>query len=99
MFYLHYHLVLHHHYSTTFWSCQGLWRKNMKIRISEIRKARGMTQPQLAERAGLTSYTLVQRYERGTRLPGVDIALRLARALQTTVEELFVLEDGDQPSP
>ncbi len=65
----------------------------MKNRISELRKAQGLTQPQLAEMAKLTSYTLIQRYEKGTRLPGVDIALRIAKALDTTVEELFILED------
>ena len=67
----------------------------MKNYIAAVRKQQGLTQFQLAERANLTSYTLVQRYEKGTRLPGVDIALRLARALNTTVEELFVLEEDD----
>lgn len=71
----------------------------MKNRIAEFRKRQCLTQLQLAERANLTSYTLVQRYEKGTRLPGVDIALRLARALGTTVEELFELEEGDYSSP
>lgn len=65
----------------------------MKNRISEFRKLRGHTQPQLAEKSKLTSYTLIQRYEKGLRLPGVDIAIRIARALDTTVEELFPLED------
>lgn len=65
----------------------------MKNRIAEVRKVKNLTQPQLAEKAGLTSYTLIQRYEKGTRLPGVDIALRIAKALDTTVEELFILED------
>ncbi len=66
----------------------------MKNKISEFRKTKQLTQNQLAELAGLTSYTLVQRYERGTRLPGVDIAIRLARALDTTVEELFILDEN-----
>lgn len=65
----------------------------MKNRITEFRKAKQMTQPQLAEKANLTSYTLIQRYEKGTRLPGVDIALRIAKALGTTVEELFILDE------
>lgn len=66
----------------------------MKNRIAEFRKAKNMTQPQLAEKAKLTNYTLVQRYEKGARLPGVDIAIRLAKALDTTVEELFQLDDA-----
>lgn len=68
----------------------------MKNRIAEFRRAKKLTQPQLAEKAKLTSYTLIQRYEKGARLPGVDIALRIARALDTTVEELFILEDEDE---
>lgn len=65
----------------------------MKNKISYFRKQKGLTQPQLAELAKLTSYTLVQRYERGARVPCVDIAIRLARALDTTVEELFIVDD------
>ena len=65
----------------------------MKNRISEFRKAKHLTQPQLAQMANLTSYTVVQRYEYGTRVPGVEIALRIAKALNTTVEELFILDD------
>ncbi|MBQ8497809.1 MAG: helix-turn-helix transcriptional regulator [Clostridia bacterium] len=67
----------------------------MKNKISEIRKQNNLTQPQLAEKAKLSNYTALQRYERGVVIPGVDVALRLARALNTTVEELFILEDGD----
>lgn len=65
----------------------------MKNKIAEFRKKQNLTQPQLAEKAKLTSYTLIQRYERGLRTPGVDIAIRLARALNTTVEELFDIDD------
>lgn len=65
----------------------------MKNKIAEFRKKQNLTQPQLAEKAELTSYTLIQRYERGLRTPGVDIAIRLARALNTTVEELFDIDN------
>ena len=65
----------------------------MKNFISEFRKAKKITQPQLAEMAKLPSYTVVQGYEHGRRTPSVEIALRIAKALDTTVEELFILED------
>lgn len=67
----------------------------MKNFISEYRKAKGLTQPQLADLAKLPNYTVVQRYEHGRALPAVDTALRIARALDTTVEQLFVLEDEE----
>lgn len=67
----------------------------MKNNISEFRKAKSLTQPQLAELAHLPNYTVVQRYERGRAIPAVDTALRIAHALGTTVEKLFVLEDEE----
>ena len=54
----------------------------MKNRISEFRKKAGITQPELAHLCGLASYIVIQR-----------IAMRLARALNTTVEELFILSE------
>ena len=65
----------------------------MKNRISEFRKKAGITQPALAHLCGLASYIVIQRYEKDQRTPPVDIAMRLARALNTTVEELFILSE------
>ena len=65
----------------------------MKNKISEFRKALNLTQRQLAEKVGIT-YQSLQRYEKGTVLPSVDIAIRLAEALGATVEKL-ILSDKD----
>lgn len=65
----------------------------MANKIAEYRKKLNLTQPQLAEKAKLTSYTLIQRYEKETRVPSVYIAIRIAKALNATVEELFKSED------
>nr|DAW66253.1 MAG TPA: helix-turn-helix domain protein [Caudoviricetes sp.] len=65
----------------------------MKNYLSSRRKELKLTQPQVAERAKLSNYTVVQRYERGVVMPSVEIALRLAKALETTVENLFELDD------
>lgn len=67
----------------------------MENNISSFRKALGLTQPQLAKLAELSNYTVVQRYERGDVAPSVYVAIRIARALNTTVEELFPLEGSD----
>lgn len=64
----------------------------MKNNISQFRKANNLTQRQLAEKLNIL-YQVFQRYENGTRTPNVDTAIRLAKALNTTVEELFVLDD------
>jgi transcriptional regulator with XRE-family HTH domain len=57
------------------------------------RRAAGLTQAQLAARAGV-SRQLVAAVEAGHNVPAVDAALGLARALGATVEELFA-----SPSP
>jgi DNA-binding helix-turn-helix protein len=65
----------------------------MKNKIAEYRRKQGLTQSQLAEKCSLASYVVVQRYERETRTPTVDTAIRIARALNATVEEIFVVDD------
>lgn len=44
------------------------------------RDDRGLTQAQIAEKAGI-SVAAYQRYEYGSRKPGVEIAIRIAEAL------------------
>ncbi|MGN6168182.1 MAG: helix-turn-helix domain-containing protein [Solirubrobacteraceae bacterium] len=56
--------------------------------LRERRLQCGLTQTELAARAGV-SRQLVAAVEAGRNTPAVDAALRLARALATTVEELF----------
>jgi DNA-binding XRE family transcriptional regulator len=53
-----------------------------------------LTQAELAARAGV-SRQLVAAVERGHNVPAVDAALGLARALGTTVEDLFAPAPGD----
>ncbi|QRN84939.1 helix-turn-helix transcriptional regulator [Clostridia bacterium] len=60
-----------------------------KIRIR--RKELGMSQQQMAERLGI-GRTVYLRIEKRARLPKVDIAIKLAGILETTVEELFEIE-------
>lgn len=65
----------------------------MKNKIYEFRKMRKMTQAKLSELAKLPSYTVVQDYEHERRTPSLESAIRIAKALETTVEELFELEE------
>jgi transcriptional regulator with XRE-family HTH domain len=60
-------------------------------RVRALRLARGLTQVQLAELAGV-SRQLVGAVEADRHLPRVDAAVRLAAALSTTVEELLAPE-------
>jgi transcriptional regulator with XRE-family HTH domain len=63
-------------------------------RVRGLRLARGLTQVQLAELAGV-SRQLVGAVEADRHLPRVDAAVRLAAALSTSVEELLAPELRD----
>jgi transcriptional regulator with XRE-family HTH domain len=50
--------------------------------LGELRRARGLSQFELARRLG-RSQTLLCRWERGTRSPSIDDALRLEMVMGT----------------
>ncbi len=53
-----------------------------------------MTQQKLAERVNVTRQTIIA-IEKGAFNPSVKLALKCARVLGTTVENIFFLEDKD----
>lgn len=59
-------------------------------KLKERREALGLTQRQVAEKIGIAE-SAYQRYERGVREPSISMALRLAKALNATAEELYSL--------
>lgn len=61
-------------------------------RIHAKRIALGLTQEALAERVGV-SYTAISQYERDLHVPGLTVALNLARALQIS---LYYLATGKE---
>ena len=65
----------------------------MPNRVRELREARGLSQIALAGAASLTRQS-VSAIEAGRAIPGVDVALRIARALDCPVEELFDERSG-----
>lgn len=60
--------------------------------VREVRTRRALTQERLAELTGLSRQSVIS-IERGRFLPTIETALRLARALDAHVEELFWLKD------
>lgn len=60
----------------------------VKNLIKDRRTAAGMTQEELAAEAGVTRQTIIAM-EKGNYTPSVLLALRLARTLKCTVEDLF----------
>ncbi|HEY8486548.1 MAG TPA: substrate-binding domain-containing protein [Limnochordales bacterium] len=60
--------------------------------MRELRERRGLSQQELARAAGVSRQT-VSYVETGVYLPSVAVAVRMARALGVTVEELFPLQE------
>jgi len=60
-------------------------------RLKFFREQLGLTQVQLAEKAGISSKA-IGRYEQGSRTPPVDIAQNIATALGISVNELLYPE-------
>lgn len=59
--------------------------------VRERRKQLRVTQAELAEQVGVSRQTIIS-VERGDYAPSVYLAIRIARALDRSVEELFTPE-------
>jgi transcriptional regulator with XRE-family HTH domain len=65
--------------------------KSVGMRIRVLRKARGMSQEKLAERAGL-HFTYVGGVERGERNISVKNLWKIARGLKVEMSDLFAAQ-------
>jgi transcriptional regulator with XRE-family HTH domain len=63
-------------------------RKRLGRRLQRLRRLRGLTQEQLAERIDINPKYL-SSVERGEENPTLDLLLRLAEGLQVELPELF----------
>lgn len=61
------------------------------LRIAELRKARGMSQFQLAVAVGVTT-SAVAAWELGRNTPRLEIAAKLAEVFGCTIDELYTKE-------
>jgi putative transcriptional regulator len=66
----------------------------VKNRVRQIRLACEFTQEALAQKVDVSRQTIIA-LEKGSYTPSVQLALRLAIALGTTVEELFWIESKE----
>ena len=63
----------------------------MKTRIKEFRARYGLTQEDLARKVGVRRETIVF-LEKGRYNPSLRLAHDVAKALKTSIEELFVFD-------
>ncbi len=74
----------------------GVERK-LGRRVAEYRKARGLTQAQLAERSHVATET-ISRLERGAAIPSIARLASVAQVLGVELHELFRLWQPDDAS-
>jgi putative transcriptional regulator len=73
-------------------SLYGLEREiRMKTRIKEFRARYDLTQEDLARKVGVRRETILF-IEKGKYNPSLKLAYDIAKALNTTIEELFIFE-------
>lgn len=63
-------------------------------RLADARKARALSQDEVGRRAGLRG-AVVGRYERAEARPSVEIAARLARAVDTSLDYLTGVRESE----
>ncbi|MDT5029080.1 MAG: hypothetical protein QOE61_5506 [Micromonosporaceae bacterium] len=72
---------------------QELLAEVLGHRLAEVRRARGLTQQQVAERMGITKGR-VSQIEQG-KISGQDVLARFAAALGGRLHQAIYFDDGD----
>ena len=67
---------------------------SFKTRIKELRARHDMTQDDLARMVGVRRETILYM-EKGKYNPSLKLAHDVAKALKTTIDELFIFGDED----
>jgi len=66
----------------------------MRTRIKELRARHNLTQDDLANKVGVRRETILYM-EKGKYNPSLKLAHDVAKALKTTIDDLFVFDDED----
>lgn len=67
----------------------------MKNRLEELRRGRGLTQEQLADRMEVSRQTIIS-LEGGRYNPSILLAMRIAKFFGDPVENVFIYEEEDE---
>ena len=65
-------------------------------KIRKLRESKGLTQEELAARAGVTRKT-IWNLETGTTLPNLSVLLAIAAALGVVWSALYEVKGGEKP--
>jgi len=64
----------------------------IKTRIKELRARYNLTQDELADMVGVTRQTMLY-LEKGKYNPSLILAYKVAKALKSSLEEVFIIEE------
>ncbi|OFS99261.1 helix-turn-helix transcriptional regulator [Granulicatella sp. HMSC31F03] len=67
----------------------------MKNKLEEIRKAKGITQEELANALEVSRQT-VGSLENGRYNPSIILAFKIARFFDVSIEEVFIFEEDEK---
>lgn len=70
----------------------------LSARLKELRKLAGLTQAQLAEKAGVSAKAIAQ-FEQGDRLPAWDSITKIADALGVSLDEFRQEPESAEKAP
>ncbi|MBE5948475.1 MAG: helix-turn-helix transcriptional regulator [Lachnospiraceae bacterium] len=66
----------------------------MKTRVQELRKAKKVTQEELADVLGVTRQTIIS-IENGKYNASLILAHKIAQFFETSIEEVFIFEEDE----
>jgi len=64
----------------------------VNTRIKELRARYNLTQDELADKVGVTRQTMLY-LEKGKYNPSLVLAYKVAKALNSTIEEVFIIQE------
>lgn len=67
----------------------------IKTKIKELRARHNLTQDELAEKVGVTRQTMLY-LEKGKYNPSLVLAHKVAEVLNSTIEEVFIIEEEEE---
>ncbi|TYS58512.1 helix-turn-helix transcriptional regulator [Sutcliffiella horikoshii] len=67
----------------------------MKNRIKDLRKAKKMTQEDLAVKVGVSRQSIIA-IESGKYNPSLELAYNISKVFDCIIEEVFILEEGGE---
>lgn len=67
----------------------------MDNKLEILRAQKGWTQQELAERVSVSRQTIIS-LERGRYNPSIQLAFRLARQFEVTIEDIFIYSEEEE---